>query len=871
MLERMPESVGVYDREARVVFINHKTEHLFGKSLAELAGRRLWDVFPASTGNAFHRAFLRVAETGRPESFENYYAPWRQWFENDMFLIGEHVCVVAREITQRKTAEEHLRMALGAAKMIAWAWESDTDVVTTLGELSTIYGVPEVKTPEQGFRMLHPDDVERHRSTVESVKGSGGTYRSEFRIVQPDGSIRWLEEHAQALREQDRTRYTGVVMDISSRKQDGAERESMLARALESEARFRHLNARLEAVVEGSPIGIAVFDRELRFVRVNRALAEINGQAVEQHLGREFAEVLPEAAQNLSAHYRHALETGEAVLGLPVSSWDHGKLRHFEVSVYPVQVQGQVEGVVGMVREVTHRKNEERRRDVLARFSQVLSGALGMRETAEQLVSLFVPEWAEHASVHLRRDDGTDELLSTSRPAAPPDPLSGTAVHMMHHGRLLGTITLGLASGAPPLRSEQMYLLTEVASRAAIAIENARLYEVAQTERQRAQAANRAKDEFLAVLSHELRTPLNAILGWSRLLLSQSLGEAQQQKAMVTIERNARSQAKLIEELLDYSRIVSGQLKLELQTLQLSAVADAALEVVKPAAEAKGVELHIELESRLEPMLGDPHRLQQAIWNLLTNAVRFTPRGGRVTLRLERSGDDYVLSVSDTGSGIDPAFLPQVFERFRQAEMGPRRRHGGLGLGLAIVRQIVELHGGSVEAFSAGLDQGATFRITLPRLGPAASDAPLEPIPQRNTPVDPRHGELIAGLSVLAVDDEPDARELLSSILSAHGAEVQSAASADEALQILSSRRFDVIVSDIGMPGKDGYDLIEQVRAAGTGTPAVALTAYARSADRAKALGSGFNAHLTKPLDPGQLLSVLVSLSGRSGSENTQS
>jgi PAS domain S-box-containing protein len=385
------------------------------------------------------------------------------------------------------------------------------------------------------------------------------------------------------------------------------------------------------------------------------------------------------------------------------------------------------------------------------------------------------------------------------------------------------------------------------------------------------QEANRLKDEFLATVSHELRTPLTAILGWAHLMRGGQVEGEGAVKALETIERNARVQAQLIDDLLDVSRIVTGKLRLELTPVTPDSFIDPAVEAVRPAAEAKGVRLQKVIDTGVGAVMGDSARLQQVVWNLLSNAVKFTPRGGRVLVSLGRVNSQVEIAVTDTGAGIEPEFLPHVFERFRQADQRTTRQHGGLGLGLSIVRHLVELHGGSVRADSAGEGTGSTFTVMLPvapiyrredaekRARPAARDTP----PAHECP------ERLDGLRVLVVDDEPDARELLAVGFGHCGARVTTASSAREALEALAGEKFDVLVSDIGMPGEDGYELIRRVRAlppeAGGRTPAVALTAYARTEDRLRAMRAGFEMHVSKPVELTELVVVIANLVRRGG------
>jgi len=373
--------------------------------------------------------------------------------------------------------------------------------------------------------------------------------------------------------------------------------------------------------------------------------------------------------------------------------------------------------------------------------------------------------------------------------------------------------------------------------------------------------ANRLKDEFLATLSHELRTPLNSILGWAQLLSTGVLDSKTTEKAIGAIARNAHAQTKLINDILDVSRIITGKLRLDLQTVGLDRVIAAAIDSIRPAANAKKIRLASSLRAR-PVLVGDPDRLQQIFWNLLANAVKFTPAGGEVRVEVDQPGSKIVVRVADTGSGIAPEFLPYVFERFSQLDTSTRRVHGGLGLGLAIVRHLTELHGGTVKADSPGEGRGATFTVTLPVR--AVQARPSEAPSARPGARPALELTSLAGIRVLVVDDEPDARELLAAVLGGAGAQVSTAASTREALAVIERERPDVLVSDIGMPEQDGYDLIEKVRALpadrGGTVPAAALTAYGRGEDRARAIAAGYHLHVPKPVMPEELIAAVATL-----------
>lgn len=399
------------------------------------------------------------------------------------------------------------------------------------------------------------------------------------------------------------------------------------------------------------------------------------------------------------------------------------------------------------------------------------------------------------------------------------------------------------------------------------AAEREQLLGAERAARAEAERVSLLKDEFLATLSHELRTPLNAILGWSQILHAQEVSDPQVNEAVEVIERNARVQAQLIEDLLDMSRIISGKIRLEVQRVELQDVVKAAAASVRHSAEQKQIALNLRLDPMAGPVRGDPARLQQCIWNLLSNAIKFTPSGGHIQVILERVGGDLQLRVADTGIGIKPEFLPHVFERFRQADGSTTRKHAGLGLGLSIVKHLVELHGGTVRVSSPGVDQGATFTIDFPLMPatPTRNDSAVA------TPVQSPAVALdfpsLKGITVLIVDDEPDARFLAQRVLEECGARVVTAASAHEGLERVIVEHPHMILSDIGMPDVDGYEFIRQVRKLapeqGGRTPAAALTAFARAEDRTRALRAGYQSHVSKPVQPSELTAVVASLARR--------
>lgn len=384
-----------------------------------------------------------------------------------------------------------------------------------------------------------------------------------------------------------------------------------------------------------------------------------------------------------------------------------------------------------------------------------------------------------------------------------------------------------------------------------------------------AEAAARAKDEFLAVVSHELRTPLNGILGWAQLMAMGALDDAAKVRALSAIERNAKAQARLIEDILDLSRISSGRLRLNVANVDLAAVIDAAIDVVRPAAEAKSIRLQPVIDTGVSTISGDPDRLQQVLWNLLSNAITYSPSGSRVFVRLGRANSHVELVVSDTGHGIKADFLPFVFDRFRQADNSATRKHGGLGLGLSITRHLVEMHGGTIAVASDGEGRGSTFTVALPLSAVQGDSRPLARVPRLHPQGASRETQLqsLEGLRVLVVDDEPDARDLLATVLRKSGAVVTAARSVSEAMECANAMRPEFLISDIEMPGEDGYSLIRKVRASEIpefrSVPAIALTAYAGPGDRMRALEAGFQMHMAKPVQPAELVLVVANLTKR--------
>jgi len=425
-------------------------------------------------------------------------------------------------------------------------------------------------------------------------------------------------------------------------------------------------------------------------------------------------------------------------------------------------------------------------------------------------------------------------------------------------GRIIGTIEVQ-SYEKNVYRPEHVTAMSMAANLTAVAIENVRLLELERSAREAAEESNRLKDEFLATVSHELRTPLTAILGWSRLLEGGTLDDSVTQQAVEVIWRNAKAQAQIVDDILDVSRIITGNLYLDMHPLEVVPIVENAINVVRPTADAKGINIEKCFDSKPAMISGDANRLQQVVWNLLSNAVKFTDSGGRVRVKVSRFGGTVEVRVTDTGRGISKEFLPYVFDRFRQADSTTTRQHGGLGLGLAIARHLVEIHGGTVSAESGGDGRGATFTIRLPLIEATASAKSFAELDhQKLAPSQ----QLLSGLNVLVVDDDSDTLTLMATALTRRQANVTAVSSAGEAIEAIIRKRPDVLVSDIAMPDEDGYGLIQKIRSLENGAteniPAVAITAYAKDEDRERALSAGFQIYLAKPVELTELISVVA-------------
>ncbi|HUE82150.1 MAG TPA: PAS domain S-box protein [Pyrinomonadaceae bacterium] len=641
----------------------------------------------------------------------------------------------------------------------------------------------------------------------------------------------------------------------------------------------------LADLLDATPDGVLAFDRECRYTVWNAAMERISGVPRSEALGRPAFKLFPFLEEiGEDRYFREAL-AGRTVISenRPYSVSETGRRGFFEARYSPLYHGGEIVGGVGVIRDISQRKEIEEEKTLaqqgltlliensplaviewdsdfrVSRWSESAERLFGWK--AEEVLGKHVSDWrfvvAEDLTaveqVGQRQREGSERqgvLYNRNYSKA------GSVLHCEWYnsvltaesGELVSILSLVLDVTARKLAEEQLATLLS-SERAA---------------RREAEEADRLKDEFLATLSHELRTPLTAVLGWASLMRSGDFPEADFHRALEIIERNARSQARLIDDLLDVSRVITGNLRLETSHVNLSGVIEAARDVVRPATDAKGIRLTLDFDPSTPPVNGDPNRLRQVVWNLLLNAIKFTPRGGSVTVKLEPVELQARLTVSDTGEGISPDFLPYVFDRFRQAEASVSRRQGGLGLGLAVVRHLVELHGGSVGVQSEGKGKGAVFTIDLPCVSEhedLPDETPVSEPPSTSDRVKP-----LDGLRILVVEDDDDSRALVGTLLKNQGAIVSLAESVQEAMKVLEKIVPDVVVSDLGMPDEDGYALIAKLRRLpadkGGIAPAIALTGYATGKDREQALAAGYQMHMAKPIEPEALVAAVAKLSG---------
>ncbi|MEA5567210.1 PAS domain S-box protein [Anabaena sp. UHCC 0399] len=788
-----------------------------------------------------------------------------------------------QEISDRrqvKTAlgesEERLRMALDAANMGFWDWHILIEKVIWSENHALLFGlIPGsfAGTYDAFLSCVHPEDRQKVIEKISQNQASKPHYSDQFRVVWPDHTIHWIAAQGKFFFDQQGQpiRMIGTCMDITESKQIEANTQH-LVNQVQEQANI------LDAILATSVDHIFIFNSTGQYQYVSHGGAATLGLHPEDMVGKTVQELdLPkDLIETVEYQYQTVMATGTPIKDECEYVTVNGT-QYYEYILTPLRnVDKNIEGVITVSRNITeHKCAEKSLRDSEARFRRLFeSNLIGVAfwtvdglitdandaylklagYTREEFAALGKIDWRELTPPEYRPLD--DRAIAEVKANGVSQLYEKEYIH--HNGKRVAVV-LGIALLNDSQNMGVAFVL-DINERKQVEQERDRLLSQERLAREEAEIANRIKDEFLAVLSHELRTPLNPILGWSKLLRSRKFDQATTERALETIERNAKLQTQLIEDLLDVSRILRGKLTLNVCPVSIVMVVEAAVETVRLAADAKSINIQTFLDPNLSQVMGDPNRLQQVAWNLLSNAVKFTPPGGRVDIHLKEVNHQVQIQVSDTGKGIAPDFLPYVFDYFRQADSTTTRKFGGLGLGLAIVRQVVELHGGTVAALSLGEGMGATFRVNLPLIHKP------EPMSyEDDQPLSTSHpSPMLSGRRVLVVDDEPDIRDLVSFILEDYGVEVTAVTSAQEALDILSESLPDILISDIGMPEVDGYMLIRQLRQQppqrGGNIPAIALTAYAGEINQQQAIDAGFQMHVSKPVDPDALIEAIASL-----------
>ena len=875
LLEANVDGIIAFDPEFRYTLWNRAMERWSGVKREDVLGKCAFELFSClkETGEEeYYQAALSgktvvaesrpydIPETGRAGFFDGYYSPRHD--ENGVVIGG---VAIIRDVTDRKRAEataiEAHRLAFHVENtpLAVIEWDSEFRVLRWSPAAERLFGWTAAEVLGRRFsewNFVVADDVDAVNA-VGNRQNEGKEHHgiSRNRNYTKMGSVVNCEWYNSALYDK-----AGKLISVLSLVLD-------VTIATRIEEALRKSETQYRLLFEKNPHAMWVYDIEtLRFLAVNNAAIEHYGYSRAEFLSMTIKDIRPpEDVQLLDEFLANAKPAFNRA-----GEWRHqkkdGTIINVEITSNRLDFEGK-RAVFVLANDVTERvraekalrESEDRYRDLVDNSHELIcTHDLDGRVISVNPWAARMLGYPESALVGMDIRDG---LLPEYR-----DQFEAYLEEVKTKGSAKGVMKVRTSSGELRLWEYYNTLRTQgvetpiVRGMAHDATERRKAMDREKDARLEAEAANRVKDEFLSTLSHELRTPLTAIMGWSNLLLNGEVEPEKLQQAVETIARNANSQCQLIDDLLEVSRIITGKLRLDFAACELHPVIEAASESVRPTAEAKGVQLQLSLDPEVGSVFGDSERLQQIVWNLLSNAVKFTRGGGFVKVSLQRVNTHVELSVADSGIGIHPDFLPHVFDRFRQADGSTTRVHGGLGLGLAIVRHLVELHGGVATASSAGHGLGSTFTVTLPLM----VDPQLVSKPEAVASVP---SSSLDGLKVLIVDDELDARELIVVMLGHCGANMKAASSSMEAMEIIKGWRPDVLIADIGMPVEDGYGLIKRLRALpedrGGDIPALALTAYARTEDRTRALSAGFQAHISKPVDRANLVAVVARLAAR--------
>ncbi|MUH00148.1 PAS domain-containing protein [Scytonema sp. UIC 10036] len=858
--------------------LNDTPEELFGQSLLHL--------FPDSKTSGIFARYVTVAETGISTTFETFYdnKALTGWFRNVVVKLNDGIAISLSDITARKQAslalqqqEQHFKVALQESQELFQCFMNHSPVAAFIKDESGRYlyansWIERVYQRTQSdligktdFDLLPPAIAEQFRANDVAVLTSGKPMQMLETIHQEDGEHSYMSFKFPFRNAAGQQVVAGVAIDITER--------------IQAEAALRQRETELRLLTNAVPVLISFVDAQQCYRFNNQKYEEWFGKSATEVKGKHLREVLGEVAYEVIRPYVEQVLSGQEVSFECRIPYSAGGTRDVIATYVPhFDSQGNVEGFVVLVNDITPRKQAEetlRQSEERLRIAQKAANAgvwdwdmTTNRVTwSEEYYRLYgldpiitQPSYENWLSSIVEQDRARVDRATREALEHQIDlNVEFRILHPTQGERWLTAIGQTFYDdNKQPKRMTGIAL--DITDRKFAEQEREQLLERERVSREQAETANRLKDEFLAILSHELRSPLNPILGWARLLQTRPFDRVSAKQALEAIERNAKLQIQLIDDLLDISRILRGKMMLNVCPVNLVEVVDAALETVRLSVEAKGIEIQKVVVGDIALVSGDSARLQQIVWNLLSNAVKFTPSGGQIEIRLEQVGTNARIQVKDTGKGITPEFLPHVFEHFRQEDSTTTRKFGGLGLGLAIVRYLTELHGGTVKSESPGAGLGATFTVSLPLL--KHENAGKTDVAGCASTVDDT--SQLAHLRILVVDDEADMRELIYTILEQTGAEIKVAASAHEALEVFTLFKPDLLIGDIGMPEIDGYELIRQVRSLpseqGGGIPAIALTAYAGEGDRHKALATGFQKHIAKPVEPEELIEAILSL-----------
>ncbi|MHC5598747.1 MAG: PAS domain S-box protein [Nostoc sp.] len=943
-LENMSNAFITLDRDWRIIYQNAEAERINGKPRTEVIGKSHWEEWPASVGTNVERQYRWAMAEQIPVYFEHhYYSPsqYDLWLEIHAYPSKDGLDIFFRDISDRKqvekavqASEERLRSFVKANIVGILFGDINGNITEANDEFLRIVGYTQedIQTGRLRWSDITPSEYQYlDELAIAEARAKGTCTPYEKECICKDGSSVPVVVGYSLLGES-RHKSVAFILDISDLKQT----KKALSQSQEQ----------FQAFMDNIPAAAWITNADGRVLYVSPTYLSTFDLAINKAINKNIFELYPaQIAQPLLDNIRMVAQTNQVVETIESAPRTDGTLGEFLVYKFPIADASGQRLVGGVAIDITERERALRERQLaeqalqerserLKLLSETTSDLLSTERPLDLMNSLFSKLSAQmdlHFYFHYLIDTHenkqklrlvawngiTDEVFQAIQYLEFNQGMCGlvaeerrqivinNVLHSTHpnahilrdlgitayagqpliaQGKLLGVLSFASRTRTR-FTSGEIALLQATSDQVAVALERAQLMASLQRRKEELIQANRIKDEFLAVLSHELRTPLNPILGWSKLLQAKKYDEATTTRALETIERNAKLQTQLIEDLLDVSRILQGKLSLNIAPVNLASAIAAAIETVRLAAEAKSINLRftisdlelenshknlddnlksqvqvaLEAQQRHDPkflVIGDSGRLQQVIWNLLSNAIKFTPQGGEVEISLESVGSQVQLRVRDTGKGISPDFLPFVFDYFRQADGATTRKFGGLGLGLAIVRHIVELHGGTVQAESLGEEQGATFTVMLP----------LIKMHLNSQQIVYQAGDLpeLNGLKVLLVDDERDTRELIAFLLEQSGAVVIQAESAMEALRIMPQFQPNLLLSDIGMPEVDGYMLMRQIRAMspeqGGGIPAIAITAYAGEVDYQQAIAAGFGQHITKPVEPAKLLRAIANL-----------